>query len=110
MAELQTAVKTQSQAGLGTFYSLDHSSSNKFKWQLCVIMSGGFGLESVAGIKWNEWLFLPEYASEAGAQVSAYGVETDISKSISFRQLSDLCIFSPKRATQNHSKRPVIII
>ena len=47
---------------LGAFYSLDHSSSNKFKWQLCVIMGGGFGLESLASLKWNEWLFLPEYA------------------------------------------------
>lgn len=24
-------------------------------------MGGGFGLESLAGLKWNEWFFLPEY-------------------------------------------------
>ena len=59
-------------------------------------MSGGFGLESVAGIKWNEWLFLPEYASEAGAQVSAYGVETDISKSISLGNFVTYAYSHPK--------------
>ena len=40
---------------MGTFYSLNHSSSNKFKWQLCVIIVGGFRVESLAGLDWNEW-------------------------------------------------------